>query len=178
MSGENKKIALVCSHGGHLAEMEALWPAFSEHECFLVTHRCEQTEKLGLVQRTYLLQKFRPISARQHAGKPNLVHRLRILQNIGIDAWRMAKAFGWAVLILWRERPDVVLSTGSEIAIPFLWLGKLMGARTAYLETWCRVRTRSGTGPLVYPVTDLFLVQWPALLDLYGSKARYEGGIV
>ena len=112
MSGRCIKIALVCSHGGHLAEMEALWPVFSEHECFLVTHRCEQTEKLGLVQRTYLLQKLRPISAPYHAGKPNLVHRLRLLRNIVIDAWRMAKAFGWAVLILWRERPDVVPNLG------------------------------------------------------------------
>jgi len=148
------KIALVCSHGGHLTEMELLWPAFSEHECFLVTHRSEQTEKLGLAQRTYLLQ------------------------SIGLDVWRMTKASVWAFLILLRERPDVVLSTGSELAIPFLWLGKCMGASTVYLETWCRVKSRSGTGPLVYPVTDLFLVQWPALLDLYGPKARYVGAIV
>jgi UDP-N-acetylglucosamine:LPS N-acetylglucosamine transferase len=148
------KIALVCSHGGHLTQIEVLWPVFSEHECFLVTHQSERTEKLDLVQRKYLLD------------------------DIGTNVWRMAKAFAWAVLIMSRECPHVVLSTGSEIAIPFLWIGKLMGAKTVYIETWARIRTRSGTGPLVYPVSDLFLVQWPTLLSEYGSKARYTGGLL
>jgi beta-1,4-N-acetylglucosaminyltransferase len=154
-SGKRKlKIALVCSHGGHLAETEALWPAFAEHECFLVSYRCERTEKFDLVTRKYLLH------------------------NIGASPWRMANAFIKAILILWQEQPDVVLSTGSEIAIPFLWIGGLLGIRTVYVESWCRIHTRSGTGPLVYPVADLFLVQWPALLEKYGPKARYEGGLV
>jgi beta-1,4-N-acetylglucosaminyltransferase len=155
MSGKRRlKIALVCSHGGHLTEMKALWPAFSGHECFLITYRCERTEKLTFVQRKYLLE------------------------NIGKNVWRMAKAFVQAVVILLQERPDIILSTGSEIAIPFLWLGKVVGAKTVYVESWCRIRTRSGTGPLVYPVADLFLVQWCELLRAYGPKARYEGGLV
>jgi beta-1,4-N-acetylglucosaminyltransferase len=148
------KIALVCSHGGHLTETKALWPALSGYECFLVTYRCERTEKLALVQRKYLLE------------------------NIGKNVWRMAKAFALAIVILLRERPDVVLSTGAEVAIPFLWVGKIIGAKTVYIESWCRIRTRSGTGPLVYPVADLFLVQWPGLLSMYGPKARYEGGLI
>jgi beta-1,4-N-acetylglucosaminyltransferase len=148
------KIALVCSHGGHLTEMKALWPAFAEQEWCLVTYRCERTKELALVKRTYLLE------------------------NIGKNVWRMTKAFAMATAVLMRERPDVVLSTGSEIAIPFLWIGKLLGARTVYVESWCRVHTRSGTGPLVYPVADLFLVQWPDLLAQYGSKARFGGGLV
>ena len=151
---ERLKIALVCSHGGHLTEMKALWPALSGHDCFLISYRCERTENLTLVSRKYLLD------------------------NIGKNVWRMAKAFVKAALILMRERPDVVLSTGSEIAIPFSWVGKLLGAQVVYIEGVARVRTRSGTGPLVYPVADLFLVQWPGLLDLYGPKARYEGGLI
>jgi UDP-N-acetylglucosamine:LPS N-acetylglucosamine transferase len=134
--------------------MELLGPDFSQHECFLVTYRCERTEKLDFVQSKYLLP------------------------YIGTNFWRMAEAFLRALLILWRERPDVVLSTGSEIAIPFLWLGKLLNVKTVYIECSCRVRTRSGTGQLVYPVVDLFLVQWPSLLGVYGPKARYEGGLV
>jgi UDP-N-acetylglucosamine:LPS N-acetylglucosamine transferase len=101
-----------------------------------------------------------------------------LLSNIGTNLARMMKAFFQAARILLRERPDVVLSTGAEIAIPFLWVGRLLGTRTVYVESWCRIRTRSGTGPLVYPAADLFLVQWPTVLNLYGPKARYEGGLV
>jgi hypothetical protein len=52
-----------------------------------------------------------------------------------------------------------------------------LGVRIAFIEGWYRVHTRSGTGPLVYPVVDLFLVQWPDVLRFYGPKACYEGGL-
>jgi hypothetical protein len=148
------KIALVCSHGGHLTEMEMLWPTFFGHDCFLVSYRCQRTEELTLVQRKYLLH------------------------HIGTNVLRAIKAIIRAILILAQERPDVILSTGAEIAIPFLWIGKALGAKVVYIESWCRIQTRSGTGPLVYPVTDLFLVQWPDLVCQYGPKARYFGGLI
>jgi len=148
------KVALVCSHGGHLTEMQMLSPAFEGCECILITYRCSRTEELTQWPRKYLLS------------------------NIGTNIVRMIKAFVQATRILLREQPDVVLSTGAEIAIPFLWVGRLLGARTIYVESWCRVRTRSGTGPLVYPIADLFLVQWPDMVRWYGSKARYLGGLI
>ena len=151
-SGSSLKIALVCSHGGHLTEMEMLGPAFEGHCCFLVTYRSPRTEVL-----------------------PG--HRY-LIRNIGASPWRLLGAFARAAWVLWRERPDVVLSTGSEIAIPFLWLGRAAGARTVYVESCCRVTAPSRTGPLVYPVSDLFLVQWPALLEGYGPRARYVGGLM
>lgn len=148
------KIALVCSHGGHLTEMEMLSPALDGYDCSLITYRCIRTEELPLWQHKYLLN------------------------NIGTSIARMIKAFVQAIIILFRERPDVVLSTGAEIAIPFLWVGRFLGARTVYIESCCRIRTRSGTGPLVYPVADLFLVQWPDMVHQYGPKARHLGGLV
>ena len=148
------KIALVCSHGGHLTEMQMLLPAFDGHDCFLVSYRCRRTEKLDSVQPTYLLD------------------------NIGTNVARMLAAFVQAARILRCERPDVVLSTGAEIAVPFLWIGKLLGIASIHVECSCHVRRPSRTGRLVYPVADLFLVQWPALLHAYGPKARYEGGLI
>ncbi len=148
------KIALVCSHGGHLTQMNMLTLVLEGHECFWVTYRCVRTEAMVAHERVHLLT------------------------NIGTNPVRMALAFFQALWILLKERPNVIISTGAEIAIPFSWVGKLLGARVVYIETWSRVHTRSGTGPIVYPVTDLFLVQWPDVLCFYGPKARYEGGIV
>jgi beta-1,4-N-acetylglucosaminyltransferase len=148
------KLALVCSHGGHLTQMIMLSAAFDGYERFFVTYRCARTEAMTARDNVYLLT------------------------NIGTNPGRMALAFFQALVILLRERPDVVISTGAEIAIPFSWVGKFLGAQVVYIETWSRIRTRSGTGPFVYPVADLFLVQWPDLLHFYGSKARYEGSLV
>ncbi len=148
------KIALVCSHGGHLTQMNMLTRVLEGYEWFWVTYRCVRTEAMTARERVYLLN------------------------NIGTNPVRMALAFFQALWILLKERPDVLVSTGAEIAIPFSWVAKSLGMRVVYIETWSRVHTRSGTGPLVYPVADLFLVQWPDVLGSYGPKARYEGGIV
>ena len=134
--------------------MQFLWPAFAGHEWFLITYRSQRTEELSLMKRTYLLS------------------------NIGSNIILMLKVCLQATSILLRERPDIVLSTGAEIAIPFLWIGRILGARTVYIESWCRIRSKSATGPLVYPVSDLFLVQWPSLLNEYGPNARYEGALL
>ena len=148
------RVALVCSHGGHLTEMHLLWPALERFDCFLVTYRCARTEGTTLVRDKYLLP------------------------DIGTNVARMGASMIRALSILRTERPDMVLSTGAEIAIPFLWTGKLMGATTVYIESWCRVHSPSNTGRAVYPVADLFLVQWPALLEVYGRKAQYVGALL
>lgn len=146
------KVALVCSHGGHLTEMMAIAGAFDDHDSVYVTYDSSRTEGL----------EFDPYT----------------LENIGTSPIRMALAFVAMARIFWSERPDVIVSTGSEIAIPAFVVGKLFGTRTVFVESWCRVRTPSKTGRIVYPLADLFLVQWPPLLQEYGSKAKYEGAIL
>ena len=75
-----------------------------------------------------------------------------------------------------REKPDFVVTTGALISFPFCVYAKLMGAKVIYIETFARVKDRSLTGRLVYPIADLFLVQWESLLQFY-PKAKYVGGI-
>ena len=131
--------------------MLRLMEAFEGHETFFATYDSARTREL---ERKYLLK------------------------NIGRSPWRMLTAGFAAFRILLREKPDLVVSTGSEIAIPFFYIARLLRVRTLFIESWTRVIEPSGTGRLVYPASDVFLVQWPALLDKYGRKARYEGGIL
>jgi UDP-N-acetylglucosamine:LPS N-acetylglucosamine transferase len=99
-------------------------------------------------------------------------------ENIGMSVPRMLRAFGWAYSILKKERPDVIVSLGAEIALPFLYLGRLMGMKTLFIESWCRVENLSLTGKLVYPFVDALWVQWPELLRRCGSKAEYHGAVL
>lgn len=81
--------------------------------------------------------------------------------------------------ILIKEKPDVIVSTGGgEIAVPFSYIGKMMGAKVIFIDTLARVTTPSGGGKLVYPIADLFLVQWEPLLKIYGKKSKYWGKII
>jgi UDP-N-acetylglucosamine:LPS N-acetylglucosamine transferase len=91
---------------------------------------------------------------------------------------RLLRALPTFIGALRRERPDVIASTGSEIAIPFFYLAQILRIKTLYVESWCRVRTPSGTGRLVYPVADRFFVQWEPLLERFGPKAEYGGRVL
>ena len=148
------KICLVCSQGGHYTETLQLLDAFQGHQFFFATSHGTRDAEIAMLAPVYYMN------------------------NIGTSVWRMFLAIFWAQNILWRERPDVILSLGSEIAIPFFYLGKLHGIKTIFIESWCRVENLSKTAQLVYPVADVFLVQWPQLLKICGSKARYEGTVI
>jgi beta-1,4-N-acetylglucosaminyltransferase len=144
------KLCLVCSHGGHMTELLELQSVWDEHDVFFITYHSERQ----MPSRAY---KFGNLTKR----------KLRILPMFMKVIW-----------ILWRERPDWVVSNGAEIAIPVFFAAKLLRIRTLFIESFCRVHTPSFTGRILYPFSDAFLVQWPSQLEHYGSKARYEGGII
>ena len=148
------KIALVCTQGGHLTETLQLLEAFQGHEIFLATHHSSRDEDVLQIAPVYFSD------------------------NIGVNPIRLFQSFFWAFNILRVERPDVIVSTGAEIALPFFYLGKLLGMKTIFIEGLFRVENISRTGRLVYPVADAFFVQWPQLLEICGPKARYEGAVI
>ena len=148
----NKKIGLICSPGGHFVEVLQLMEAFEDSSVFFLTYR----EKATLNREgTYYLRNF--------AKNPSslIVGILKILY------------------VLLKERPGILFSTGAEIAIPAFYIGKfLFRTRLIYLECSAQVYNRSLTGRWVYPITDLFLVQWESLINQYGSRAKYVGGLI
>lgn len=84
----------------------------------------------------------------------------RNLPNL-VRNWRQARS------VLDSFRPDVVVSTGAGIALPYFVLARRRGIRTIYLEVIDRIATRTLTGRLVYPFTNEFLVQWDRQQPLY-----------
>jgi UDP-N-acetylglucosamine:LPS N-acetylglucosamine transferase len=81
-----------------------------------------------------------------------------------------------AIRILRKERPDLIISSGAAPAIPFFWVGKLMGAKTIYIEVFDRIDKSTIAGKLCYPVTDAFIVQWEEMKKVY-PKAVNLGSI-
>jgi beta-1,4-N-acetylglucosaminyltransferase len=148
----NKKIGLICSAGGHFLQMLQLWEAFEGHPSFLLTYKEKQT-----------------------SGRKNTYYLINIVRNPFSFIVGIIKIF----FILLKERPEILFSTGSEIAIPSFYIGKfLLRSKLIYVESSAQIYQASLTGRLVYPITDLFLVQWETLLKKYGSKAQYVGGLI
>jgi len=81
-----------------------------------------------------------------------------------------------AVKVLRRERPDVIISSGAAVSVPFFYLGKLFGAKLIYIEVFDRINKPTISGKIVYPISDKFIVEWEEMKKVY-IKAINLGSI-
>ncbi|MGN1310753.1 MAG: PssD/Cps14F family polysaccharide biosynthesis glycosyltransferase [Clostridia bacterium] len=80
-------------------------------------------------------------------------------------------------LILYiKIRPKYIISTGTHTAVSMCYIGKVFGSKIIFIETFANRNTKTLSGRMVYPIADLFIVQWEEMLKLY-SKAVYGGAI-
>ena len=93
----------------------------------------------------------------------------RSLVNLVRNLWIAWRAVG-------RYRPAVILATGSGIVVPFIWVGRLRGVRTIFLECGGVVDRPSLSCRLVAPAAQFIYVQWPELIPFLPS-ARYAGTV-
>ena len=78
--------------------------------------------------------------------------------------------------IILRERPEIVISTGADVAVPTFVIGKLFGAKTIYIETGGSLRPTLA-GRLCYPFANLFIVQWPSRMAAF-PRAKLASGLL
>lgn len=81
-----------------------------------------------------------------------------------------------AIKVLLKERPDLIISSGAAVAVPFFYIGKILGAKLIYIEVFDRIDKPTVTGKLVYPIVDKFIVQWEEQKKVY-PKAINLGSI-
>jgi UDP-N-acetylglucosamine:LPS N-acetylglucosamine transferase len=148
------KIGLICSAGGHFLELYALRDAWKECDRFWVTFPAPDTEHLLSCERVY------------PAHHPTNRHLPNLVRNLGL-----------ARQVLRTEKPDLLISTGAGVSVPFLWLGRTMGIPTVYIESVTLSESISLTGRLVYFTVSDFLVQWPSLSRLY-RRTKYVGRVL
>ena len=147
------KICFACSSGGHLAQLYALKPFWKDKERFWVTFDKEDARSVLAGERVYPCAFPSNRSARALALNTALAFR-----------------------VLKKERPDLVISTGAAVAVPFFWVGKLLGAKTVYIEIFDRIDRPTLSGKLCYPVADRFVVQWEEMRKVY-PKAVCLGSV-
>jgi UDP-N-acetylglucosamine:LPS N-acetylglucosamine transferase len=81
-----------------------------------------------------------------------------------------------AIKVLKNENPDLLISSGAAVAVPFFYIAKLMGKKLIYIEVYDRIDKATITGRMVYPIVDKFIVQWEEQKKVY-PKAINLGGI-
>jgi len=151
---DNIKVCIACSAGGHFSEAIKATKNI-RHEKYYVTYRNALVQEFSKNNKVYFVT---------HPRHCALILRFFLFLKNLIQS----------VLILLKERPDLIISTGADVAVATCIIGKLMGKKLIYIESGGYVTSKSLSGRLVYPFADLFLVQWEPALKNY-PKAKYGG---
>ena len=147
------KICLVGSSGGHLTHLYMLKPFWQDKERFWVTFDKEDASSLLKDEKVYPC--YYPTNR---------------------NLWNLIRNTFVAIKILCREKPDLLISSGAAVAVPFFYIAKLMGKKLIYIEVFDRIDKPTITGKLVSPIADKFIVQWEEMKQVY-PKAVNLGSI-
>lgn len=147
------KVCLVGSSGGHLTHLYMLRTFWMNKERFWVTFDKEDAKSLLEGEKMYSC--YYPT-------------------NRSLKALIINTKLAWKILC--KEKPDLIISSGAAVAVPFFYLGKIFGAKLIYIEVFDRIDKPTMTGKIVYPIVDKFIVEWEEMKTVY-PKAINLGSI-
>jgi beta-1,4-N-acetylglucosaminyltransferase len=148
-----RPLLLVCSSGGHLLQLVSLRDAWEDRPRVWVTF--DKSDASVLLADERVLHAYGPTN--------------RNLRNF-------ARNLRLAATILRRERPAAIMTTGAGVAVPFAWLGRMLGIRVFYVESVTRIEQMSLSGRMIRPVAEQVFVQWPELAST-SPKLRFAGNL-
>ncbi|MEE9116501.1 MAG: PssD/Cps14F family polysaccharide biosynthesis glycosyltransferase [Thermoplasmata archaeon] len=146
------KVCLISTTGGHLVQILMLKEVYQDLDHYFVTVKNDFSEKVMESEKSYYITQIL-----RDPGK--------LLVN-ALEGFRILK----------KERPDVIITTGAGDVLPTCILGKIMGSKVVFLETFARVRKPSLVGRFLVPFADKVLVQWQSMTEHY-KNAIYSGPI-
>jgi beta-1,4-N-acetylglucosaminyltransferase len=153
-----KKIILICSDGGHLAQILEIKDLFKQYDYLLVT---EKTEATAALSEKYNIRFLKP----RPKGGRGLEFWFSVFSNLFLS-----------FKILVTHFPKVIITTGSHTAVPMCILGKVLFVKVVWILSFARIDTKAKSASLIYPIADKFIVQWKTAQKLY-PKSIYLGGI-
>ncbi len=140
------RVLAVCSGGGHWIQMKRLLPAFEGSQVTFATVFPANTSD---------------VPAASVLSIPDANRDTK---------WRL---FLLCVRLLWivlRVRPDVIVSTGAAPGYMAIRIGKLVGARTLFIDSIANAEELSMSAALAVKHADVTLSQWDNVARKYGLQ--------
>lgn len=154
-----RNVLFISSTGGHLDELMQLSPLFKKYDYHIITEKTKSNLKLK--------DKYKDkIGYLVYGTKKNMLsYPFKLLYNSFKSLYFYIKF-----------HPDYIITTGTHTAGPMCCIGKILGSKIIYIETFANITTKTSTGKILYPIADHFIVQWPTMTKLY-PKSIYGGWI-
>lgn len=154
-----KKVIFIASMGGHLSELLQLKSIFNKYDYLLVTEKHKSTLNLKEEYKDKI----------EYLLTGNRKHMLRYILTLPCN---VIKSF----ILFLKHKPDVIVTTGAHTCVAMCLIAKLFRKKVIYIESFANIETKTLTGRIIYPIADVFIVQWESMLKLY-PKAKYEGWV-
>ncbi len=143
------RILLAASGGGHLRQLLDLEPVWGAHDHVFVTTDFALGRSVAKVHRVHFVTEY----------GFGMWHQHRRLEMVV----RSARNFCQAVMLVARERPQLVVTTGAAAIFWPILLARLSGARLVSIESFARMEAPSVYGKLVRRFAHHLVVQSPKL---------------
>lgn len=153
---KKNKICLISSSGGHFEQLLMLKKLENNNKIFIVTEKTKYNKNDKKIN--YFV--------------------VQVNRKEFTFVFKMIFIFVKSLYIFFKEKPDVIISTGVLSTIPMLFIGHLFKKKVIYIESFAKISSPTLTGKLIYnwKWADQFYVQWKSMLEFY-PKAIYKGGI-
>lgn len=150
---KSRKVMAIASGGGHWVQMRRLKAAFDGLDVAFVS--------------------VKPSYAEDVPG-----YRFHTVRDVNRwDKWGFVVLIAQLLVILWKERPDVVITTGSAPGFIALRLAKqLFGAKTLWMDSIANCEQMSSSGHRARRFADVWLTQWQHLQSADGPD--YWGAVL
>ena len=148
-----RKLMAVASEGGHWIELMLLRPAFED---------------------------FNPVYVSTNSALKNAynVDRFRTLPDANLDTkMKLLYLFFKAFLLVVKERPTHIVSTGAAPGFAVLLFGRLLGAKTVWIDSIANADELSAAGAKAKYVAHHWLTQWEHLTEKYDGL-EYPGRVI
>jgi UDP-N-acetylglucosamine:LPS N-acetylglucosamine transferase len=138
------KLIALASGGGHWVQLQRLRPAFEPFETVYVSMFDSYAEQVA-GSRYYVVPD---------------ASRFELKSFVPV----FLKALG----IILRERPKVLVTTGSAPMLAFVLLARLIGARTLWIDSIANSERLSSSGRLAKRLAHKVVSQWPEVAEREG----------
>lgn len=153
MSKTKKKLCLISSSGGHFEQLKMLTKLEDKYNIYVVTEKTNYNENCDYTLFPGNCNKFKSA--------------ISLFLNMFLS-----------LFLILKEKPDVIISTGTMVAFPTILWAKLLGKKVIYIETFACVKCGTNCARFIYKhhLYDLFIYQWENLRNGYPDGV-YGGGI-
>lgn len=156
----NIRLCLAASGGGHVRQLLDLSQFWSTYDRFFVTEDTALGHSIAEKEDTEFVPHFA-------LGQAKLGNPLLMLKRAIRSSWQSLK-------IIWKRRPDLVISTGAGSQLFIVVWGRLFGAKIILIDSFARFEAPSAFARLAGRFAHLRIAQSASAAGAWKGALVYE----